>query len=61
MTLTVTTNRLLRKQVTYRTEHQLTTLFPSSELAMISDVEKYRVKFKQVTLEEYLAPSPEEK
>lgn len=61
VTLTVTTNRLLRKQVTYRTEHQLTTLFPSSELAMISDVEKYRVKFKQVTLEEYLAPPPEEK
>jgi hypothetical protein len=61
VTLTVTTNRLLRKQVTYRTEHQLTTLFPSSDLAKISDVEKYRVRLKRVTLEEYLAPPPETK
>jgi hypothetical protein len=61
VTLTVTTNRLLRKQVTYRTEHQLTTLFPSSELARISDVENYRVKFKRVTLEEYAASPAETK
>jgi hypothetical protein len=57
VTLTVTTNRLLRKQITYRTAHQLTTLVSSSDLAKIADVEDYRVRFKKVTLEEYVQPA----
>ena len=52
--LTVTSGRLIRKQATYRSEHQLTTFFSLSDLARIEDAKRDLVRFTNIPLEQYL-------
>lgn len=59
VTLVVSSGRLIKKQVTYRSEHQFTTLLPQSDLARIDKSGTYRATFKKVSFEVYSSAPPE--
>jgi hypothetical protein len=52
-------SRLLRRPVSFRSEHQLTQMLSQSDQARITETETQLVNFKRIDLEEYLQPAVE--
>ncbi len=50
---------LLRRPVSFRSEHQLTQMLSQSDQARIAETETQLVNFKRIDLEEYLQPADE--
>jgi hypothetical protein len=48
--------RLLRRPVSFRSEHQLTRMLSQSDQARIAETETQIVSFKRIELDEYLQP-----
>ena len=57
--LTVSSGRLIKKQVTYRSEHQFTTLIPQTDIAKINESWAWLAKFKKVSFDTYAQSPPE--